>query len=149
MSISTFISKLNEHNYRTWAVEAKDLLRDLNVWRVVDGSEIIPRPPATLAASRTTVTLLHLHTPLTLHTVFSPNRPIFHISHVSIPSFETREHIATTTRKQMVPSACSWSHPSAADTRVISLTIERYCRKQLGLILNTSLSLMVDMRWQS
>jgi hypothetical protein len=37
-------------------MEAKDLLRDLNVWRVVDGPEINPRPPATLATSRTTVT---------------------------------------------------------------------------------------------
>ena len=56
MSISTSISKLNEHNYRTWAIEAKDLLKHLNVWRVVDGSEIIPRPPTAPAASGPTTT---------------------------------------------------------------------------------------------
>jgi len=56
MSISTSISKLNEHNYRTWAIEAKDLLKHLNVGRVVDGSEIIPRPPAAPAASGSTTT---------------------------------------------------------------------------------------------
>jgi hypothetical protein len=44
MSTSTSITKLNEHNYRTWAIEAKDLLKHLNVWRVVDGSEIVPQP---------------------------------------------------------------------------------------------------------
>jgi len=50
MSISTSISKLNEHNNCTWVAEAKDLLKHLNVWRVVDGSGIIPRPPAAPAA---------------------------------------------------------------------------------------------------
>jgi hypothetical protein len=45
------ISKLTEHNYRTWVVEAKDLLKHLNVWRIVDGSEIIPGPPAAPVAS--------------------------------------------------------------------------------------------------
>jgi hypothetical protein len=56
MSISTSISKLNEHNYRTWAIEAKDLLKHLNVWRVVDGSENIPCPPTAPAASGSTTT---------------------------------------------------------------------------------------------
>jgi len=56
MSISTSISKPNEHNYLTWAIEAKDFLKHLNVWRVVDGSEIIPRPPTALAASGSTTT---------------------------------------------------------------------------------------------
>jgi len=56
MSISTSISKLNEHNYRTWAIKAKDLLKHLNVWRVVDSSEIIPRPPAAPAVSGSTNT---------------------------------------------------------------------------------------------
>jgi len=56
MSISTSISKLNEHNYRMWAIEAKDLLKHHNVWRVVDGSEIIPHPPAAPAASESTTT---------------------------------------------------------------------------------------------
>jgi len=56
MSISASISKLNEHNYRMWAIEAKDLLKHLNVWRVVDGSEIIPRPLAAPVASGSTTT---------------------------------------------------------------------------------------------
>jgi len=56
MSISTSSSKLNEHNYQTWAMEAKYLLKHLNVWRVVDGSEIIPRPPTAPAASGSTTT---------------------------------------------------------------------------------------------
>jgi len=56
MSISTSISKLNEHNYRTWAIDTEDLLKHLNVWRVVDGSEIIHRPPAAPAASESTTT---------------------------------------------------------------------------------------------
>jgi len=56
MSISTSISKLNEHNYLTWAIEAKDLLKHLKVWQVVDSSEMIPRPPAASAASGSTTT---------------------------------------------------------------------------------------------
>jgi len=56
MSISTSICKVNEHNYRTWAIEAKDLLKHLDVWRVVDGSEIIPHPPTAPAASGSTTT---------------------------------------------------------------------------------------------
>ncbi|KAF8248266.1 hypothetical protein K440DRAFT_642729 [Wilcoxina mikolae CBS 423.85] len=47
---------LTEHNYRTWVVEAKDLLKHLNVWRRVDSSEIIPLPldaPATSGSSST------------------------------------------------------------------------------------------------
>ncbi|KAF8241755.1 hypothetical protein K440DRAFT_641239 [Wilcoxina mikolae CBS 423.85] len=50
-AVSTPILKLTEHNYRTWVVEAKDLLKHLNVWQIVDGSEIIPVPPAAPAAS--------------------------------------------------------------------------------------------------
>jgi len=50
-AVSTPISKLTEHNSRTWVVEAKDLLKHLNVWCIVDGSEIIPGPPAAPAAS--------------------------------------------------------------------------------------------------
>jgi len=56
MPILTIMSKLNEHNYRTWAIEAEDLLKHLNVWWVVDSAEIIPRPPAAQAASGSTTT---------------------------------------------------------------------------------------------
>jgi len=56
MSICTTISKLNEHNYQSWAIEAKDSLRHLNVWHVVASWEIIPHPPAALAASGSTTT---------------------------------------------------------------------------------------------
>ncbi|KAF8241204.1 hypothetical protein K440DRAFT_666543 [Wilcoxina mikolae CBS 423.85] len=54
MSTSTSVTKLNEHNYRTWAIEAKDLLKHLNVWRVVDGSKIVPRPPTPPEATEST-----------------------------------------------------------------------------------------------
>jgi len=39
-----------------WAIEAKDLLKHLTVWGVVDGSEIIPRPPAAPESSGSTTT---------------------------------------------------------------------------------------------
>ncbi|KAF8244891.1 hypothetical protein K440DRAFT_646762 [Wilcoxina mikolae CBS 423.85] len=50
-AVLTLMSKLTEHNYHTWVVEAKDLLKYLNVWRIVDGPEIVPVPPVALAAS--------------------------------------------------------------------------------------------------
>ncbi|KAF8248543.1 hypothetical protein K440DRAFT_642236 [Wilcoxina mikolae CBS 423.85] len=50
-AVSTPISKLTEHNYRTWVIEPKEFLNYLNVWRIVDGSEIIPAPPAVPTAS--------------------------------------------------------------------------------------------------
>jgi hypothetical protein len=37
-------------------VEAKDFLKHLNVWRVVDSSEIVPQPPAAVASGSTTPT---------------------------------------------------------------------------------------------
>jgi len=39
-----------------WALEVKDLLKHLNIWQVVDGSEIIPRPPAAPAVAGSTTT---------------------------------------------------------------------------------------------
>ncbi|KAF8243655.1 hypothetical protein K440DRAFT_636916 [Wilcoxina mikolae CBS 423.85] len=50
-AVSTPILKLTEYNYRTWVIEAKDLLKHFNVWRIVDISEIVPVPPAAPAAS--------------------------------------------------------------------------------------------------
>jgi hypothetical protein len=48
--------KPDEHNYHTWAIEAKDLLKHLNLCQVVDGCAIGPRPPtppdATESASK-------------------------------------------------------------------------------------------------
>jgi hypothetical protein len=64
MSISISISKLNEHNYRTWVAETKDLLKHLNVWRVADGSEIRPRPPAAPVALVSTVEINRVRTVL-------------------------------------------------------------------------------------
>jgi len=56
MSISTSIAKLKEYKNQTWAIQANDLLKHLNLWRVVDGSEIIPRPSAVPAVSVSTTT---------------------------------------------------------------------------------------------
>jgi hypothetical protein len=39
-----------------WAIEANELLKHLNVWRVVDGSGIIPRPPTAPAPPGSTTT---------------------------------------------------------------------------------------------
>jgi hypothetical protein len=58
MSVLTSITRLSKHNYRTWAVEAEDLLKHLNVWHVVDGSEIVPQPPAAAASGTATPTAL-------------------------------------------------------------------------------------------
>jgi len=58
MSVLTSITRLSKHNYRTWVVEAEDLLKHLNVWRVVDGSEIVPQPPAAAASGTATLTAL-------------------------------------------------------------------------------------------
>jgi hypothetical protein len=54
MSTSTSVAQLNEHDYHTWAIEVKDLLKHLNVWRVVDGSKIVPRPPTPPEATGST-----------------------------------------------------------------------------------------------
>jgi transposase InsO family protein len=37
--------KLNEHNYKTWALDISDLLMQLGLWHFIDGSEPIPNPP--------------------------------------------------------------------------------------------------------
>ncbi|KAF8533639.1 hypothetical protein BDD12DRAFT_898355 [Trichophaea hybrida] len=54
MSPTTSVRNLNEPNYRTWAIEAKDLLKHLNVWRVVDGSGIVTQPPTPLETTAST-----------------------------------------------------------------------------------------------
>jgi hypothetical protein len=44
-AITTAI-KLNQHNYKTWALDISDLLMQLGLWNFIDGSEPIPNPPA-------------------------------------------------------------------------------------------------------
>jgi hypothetical protein len=78
MSILTAISKLNEHNYRKWAIEDKHLLKHFNVWQVVDGSEIIPCPPAAPAASGSSK-LLPLQILSILRMTFNLNEMILRI----------------------------------------------------------------------
>jgi hypothetical protein len=39
------ITKLNEHNYRTWSIEMRNLLSQLGYWRMVTGEAIPPLPP--------------------------------------------------------------------------------------------------------
>jgi hypothetical protein len=38
--------KLNQHNYKTWALDISDLLMQLGLWHFIDGSELLPNPPA-------------------------------------------------------------------------------------------------------
>jgi len=54
--MSTTATKLNERNYRQWAIEAKALLRAQGLWKYVSGEMRVPRPPivATSDASATT-----------------------------------------------------------------------------------------------
>jgi hypothetical protein len=39
------ITKLNEHNYRTWSIAMRNLLSQLGYWRMVTGEAIPPIPP--------------------------------------------------------------------------------------------------------
>jgi len=57
-AMSTTATKLNERNYRQWAIEAKALLRAQGLWKYVSGEMCVPRPPivATSDASATTPT---------------------------------------------------------------------------------------------
>jgi len=56
--MSTTTTKLNERNYRQWAIEAKALLRAQGLWKYVSGELRVPRPPivATSDASAPTPT---------------------------------------------------------------------------------------------
>jgi len=42
--MSTTATKLNERNYRQWAIEAKALLRAQGLWNYVSGEMRVPRP---------------------------------------------------------------------------------------------------------
>jgi len=54
--MSTTATKLNERNYRQWAVEAKAPLRAQGLWKYISGGMHLPRPPivATSEASSAT-----------------------------------------------------------------------------------------------
>jgi hypothetical protein len=57
--MSTTATKLNERNYRQWAIEAKALLRAQGLWKYVSGEMRVPRPPIVAtsdASSATTAT---------------------------------------------------------------------------------------------
>jgi len=56
--MSTTATKLNQRNYRQWAIEAKALLRAQGLWKYVSGGMRVPMPPiiATSDASATTPT---------------------------------------------------------------------------------------------
>jgi transposase InsO family protein len=43
---TTTITKLNPSNYRAWALDMKDVLKQLSLWRIVTGEERVPIPPA-------------------------------------------------------------------------------------------------------
>jgi hypothetical protein len=48
MSISntaTTIPKLNKHNYQAWVLDMQDVLKQLSLWRIVNGTERVPIPP--------------------------------------------------------------------------------------------------------
>jgi hypothetical protein len=45
-SSASTITKLNQNNYRAWALDMKDVLKQLSLWRIVTGEERVPIPPA-------------------------------------------------------------------------------------------------------
>jgi len=49
--MSTTATKLNERNYRQWAIEAKALLRAQGLWKYVSGEMRVPRPPIVASTS--------------------------------------------------------------------------------------------------
>jgi hypothetical protein len=49
--MSTTATKLNERNYRQWAIEAKPLLRAQGIWKYVSGEMRVPRPPIVASTS--------------------------------------------------------------------------------------------------
>jgi hypothetical protein len=46
-TIATTVTKLNEHNYRSWVLEMQDVLKQLGLWRLVTGAERVPVAPST------------------------------------------------------------------------------------------------------
>jgi hypothetical protein len=42
---ATTITKLNKHNYRAWVLDMQDVLKQLSLWRIVNGTERVPVPP--------------------------------------------------------------------------------------------------------
>jgi hypothetical protein len=46
-TIATTVTKLNEHNFRSWVPEMQDVLKQLGLWRLVIGTERVPVAPST------------------------------------------------------------------------------------------------------
>jgi hypothetical protein len=44
-TIATTVTKLNEHNYRSWVLEMQDVLKQLGLWRLDTGTERVPVAP--------------------------------------------------------------------------------------------------------
>jgi hypothetical protein len=42
---ATMIAKLNEHHYRPWVLDMQDVLKQLRLWRIVNGIERVPVSP--------------------------------------------------------------------------------------------------------
>jgi hypothetical protein len=55
-AMSTTATKLNEHNYRKWAIEAKALLRAQGLWKYVSGEMRVPRPPIVATSDASSAT---------------------------------------------------------------------------------------------
>jgi hypothetical protein len=54
--MSTTATKLNERNYRQWAIEAKALLRAQGLWKYVSGEMHVPRPPIVATSDASSAT---------------------------------------------------------------------------------------------
>jgi hypothetical protein len=50
-AMSTTTTKLNQRNYRQWAIEAKALLRVQGLWKYVSGEMRVRRPPIVATTS--------------------------------------------------------------------------------------------------
>jgi hypothetical protein len=58
-AMSTTARKLNERNYRKWAIEAKALLRAQGLWQYISGEMGVPRPPIAATSDASTTSTAH------------------------------------------------------------------------------------------
>jgi hypothetical protein len=54
--MSTMATKLNERNYRQWAIEAKAVLHAQGLWKYVSGAMRVPRPPIVATSDASSAT---------------------------------------------------------------------------------------------
>jgi hypothetical protein len=72
--MSTMATKLNERNYRQWAIEAKAVLHAQGLWKYVSGAMRVPRPPIVATSDASSATTPTARDPRDTEKISSWNR---------------------------------------------------------------------------